>query len=471
MVTEKLSPSLALLACVAGLGCTSTSVRSDVRSVADVTHLPIAAVADTDVDPALPREARALLDKPLDLDATVRIAVVANRELRAELRELGIPRGRVVQAGVLPNPTFEIELLPERTSAYSLRAEYDLTGLVLAPMRADAAAPQLAAARYQAAASVVDLGYAARAAFYAAQAAEQRLELANRWLDAFAASRDAAKAIAGAGNIRALDFDTQDAAYQEARADVAGLELASKEAHEALARLLALHGNDLTFTLAGTLPPVPATLQVPDALETLVLRASFDLSSRKSQLEAVGKSAGLARTEGWLPDVAVDVHVLEPRTGVTGVGDATGYGAGVRFTVPLFDRKQGTTAAREAEFDGLLERYYGAAIDLRSHTRVLQARLVTAHARALLYQNTLVPLRSRLMAGTLLQYNAMQLSVFRLLQARRDELASMLAEVEAQRAYWTTKAAFDAVVAGGHVPMMGSDAIQAMRSGDTAGGD
>ena len=109
MVIENASRAFAALVCVGALGCTSTSVRSDTRTVADVTHLQVAAVADADVDPELPQEAKTLLRKPLDVDSAVRIAVVANRDLRAELREMGIPRGRLVQAGLVPNPTFEID--------------------------------------------------------------------------------------------------------------------------------------------------------------------------------------------------------------------------------------------------------------------------------------------------------------------------------------------------------------------------
>ena len=470
MRTDRLLLPTALLLTFGGLGCVSTSTRSDTRSIADVTHMPIAAVADADVDPELPPEARALLDKPLDADAAVRIAVVANRDLRAELREMGIPRGRLVQAGVLPNPTFEVEILPERTSAYSLRAEYDLTALLLAPIRARAAAPDLDAARYEAAASVVDLGYHVRAAFYAAEALDEKLAIANRWLDAFAASRDAARAISGAGNIRKLDFETQDAAYQEARADVAEIDLATNAAHEALARVLALHGTELGFTLVGPIAPVPSALDVPDALETRVLKASFDLQAKKSQLEGVGRSAGLARAEGWIPDITVDAHVLEPRAGVTGVDAQTVYSGGARVTVPIFDHKQGTAAARDAEFDGLLERYYGAANSLRSHTRVARAHLTTAHDRALLYQNNVVPARERVTKESILQYNAMQISIFRLLQARREELASQLAYVEAKRDYWTARAAFDALLAGGRASAGGEQAM-ALSTHDTSGGD
>lgn len=471
MLTERLSRGLILALVIAGApGCASTSVRSDTRSVAGLTRAQIADVADADVDPELPAEARALLEKPLDVESALRIALISNRELRAELREMGIPRGRLVQAGLVPNPSFEVELLPERTSAYSLRVEYDLTGLILAPIRARAAGPEVDAARLETAGSVVDLGYHVRAAFYAVVAAQEQLAIANRWLDAFAASRDAARAITGAGNVRKLDFEVQDASYQEARVEVADIELAANEAREALTRVLALHGSETGFTVAATLPPLPPALEIPDGLETRVLRASFDLQAKKSRLEAVGRSAGLARVEGWLPDIVVDGHVLEPRAGVAGLDANTVYSGGVRLSVPIFDRKQGAAAGLEAEFDGLLERYYGAANDLRSRARISRAHLTTAHGRALLFQNGILPTRSRVTQESILQYNAMQISVFRLLLARRDELSAQLAEIDAKRAYWTARAALDALLAGGRVPPDDDHATK-LKSEAGTGGD
>lgn len=127
--------------CAVLAGC--TSIRPDLRYVEDATQVRTADVT-ADVDPSVPREAKDLLAKPLDADAAVRIALLDNRELRATLREMGVARGQLVQASVLPNPVVEVEALPERTSNFELRAEYDVTGLVLAPIRARAAAPESA---------------------------------------------------------------------------------------------------------------------------------------------------------------------------------------------------------------------------------------------------------------------------------------------------------------------------------------
>ena len=195
-----------------------------------------AAVADVEVDPVASEEAHRMLGEPLTADAAVRVALLNNRELRATLRELGVARGRLMQAGVLPNPTVEVELQPERNSRFELRVEYDLTSAILAPRRARAAAPELTAARFHAAGAVVALGYHVRVAFYRVQASEQQLALAQRMLDTHAAGRDAARAMYAAGNVPELNVASMEVAYERARITVAELELAVATAREALHR-------------------------------------------------------------------------------------------------------------------------------------------------------------------------------------------------------------------------------------------
>ncbi len=433
-------------------GCASTSTARDLGRVRDLTNVErIASVSEPEVESGLARDVQKLMAQPLTPDAAIRVALLNNRELRATLRELGVTRGRFVQAGLLPNPVVEAELLPEQDSDLELRVEYEITEAVLAPLRRRALEPELEAARYRASAAVVELGYRVRTAVIALQAAEQRLALAQRNLDALAAGRDAVTALLEAGNLPMLDAASQVAEYERARVRVAEVELELAAEREQLQRLLGLSGEATQWTLAAPLSPAPDAPPAPTRLETRALRASFDLAEVRFRLESLARRAGLARTEGWLPDVVIDVHALH-RTAdePAAAGDASAwrYGAGVSVTVPLFDRRQGDVLARTSEFDALMERYIGAAIDLRSRMRESSARLRSAHARAKQYQDVILPAQRRVTEQTLLQYNAMQIGVFQLLEARRAELDIELAYIETLREYWSASAVLDAGLAG-----------------------
>ena len=438
---------------LAAAGCVSSSIDTDVRRVRELTrieHLPD--VVDRDVDPLAAQDARRLLAQPLDADAAVRVALLDNRELRASLRELGIERGRWLQASVLPNPTVEVELVPEREADLELRVEYDISHALFTPSRSASAAPALAAARYRVAGEVVELGARVRAALDALQAAQQRLALAQRALDAWAAGRDAAQAIFDAGNLNQLELAGHEAAYQKQRVSVALLELEVASARERMQRLLGRHGASAGWRVQAALSAVPADPGVPARVETRALRASLELREREQRIESLARRAGLARAQGWLPEVLLDVHGLHGDGEAAPDGDSEWHwGAGISVEVPLFDRDQGTVSELQAELDGQLERYYGLAVDIRSAAREARSRLESAHARARQYQDVIVPAQQRVSEQTLLQYNAMQIGVFQLLQARREQLDVELAYVDTLREYWSARAELEALLAGRRV--------------------
>lgn len=434
--------------------CVSSSIADDVRYVraaAAVERLP--AVADREVDPVTAREAERLLAAPLDAEAAVRVALLDNRELRARLREIGVARGQLIQAGLLPNPRAEAELLPERNSRVELRVEYDVTRALLAPLAARASAPELDAARTRAAAAVVGLAYRVREGFYRLQAAEQSLAIQQRELDALAARHEAAQALVRAGNVTELEVATEEATYERARVGVARSELRVAMERERMQRLLGQHGAATGWRVGGGLAPVSDAPDIAADLERRALTASLALRESRQRLEALGRQAGWTRAAGWIPDVAIDVHGLhgDPDDAAASSGDDWRFGAGVSLEIPLFDRRQGTAAQLEAEFDALLEKYYGFAVDVRSAAREARSRVLSAHARARQYQDVIVPAQRRVTQQTLLQYNAMQIGIFQLLEARAAELRVELEQVETLREYWTAAAELTALLAGGRV--------------------
>ncbi|MDC0710205.1 TolC family protein [Stigmatella sp. ncwal1] len=482
MGADRRVAGLVLLLGVVSPGCVSPSMQSDLARVRELTHLPLPQqMAEArDVSTGFPKEVGQLLQQPLTADAAVRIAFLNNRELRASLRDLGVARGQLLQAGVLPNPQVELELRQQEDPSLpfepqtEIRVEYGLSQAVLSVVRARAARNELEAARYRTAAFVVELGYTVRAAFYAFQAAQQRVAIATQALDAFAAARDASQALFEAGNVPELDVATQDAAYESARATVAQLELEVLERREPLQRLLGLHGEATAWTVTETLPRMAGEEPSFENLERRAVTASLELAETQRRLEGAAQRAGLTRVEGWLPEVSVGV-IAERKSPVAPAHGEWEWGGVLHFTVPLFDRRQGTRSAYEAEFDALMERYQGMAIDVRSAAREARNRVQSTALRARQYQQVLLPARQRVMRQTLLQYNAMQLGIFQVLQVRREQLDAELTYVELLREYWTAHAALEALLAGRRTGAsmggpMGAGGPSSLAGGTEAGG-
>jgi outer membrane protein TolC len=434
-------------------GCVSSSIGDDVQHVRDVTSVAaLPPVADREVDPVAAQEVEHVLSAPLDAEGAVRVALLNNRELRARLREIGVARGRWIEAGTLPNPRAEAELLPERDTRVELRLEYDITRALLAPFAARAAASDVDASRTAAAAAVVGLGYRVRLAFYRLQASEQALALTQRTLDALAARHETAQALLDAGNVSPLELATEEAAYERARIDVARRELGVATDREALQRLLGLHGAATTWQTRGGLPSANEPPALGDDLEKRALLANLPLREQRERLTALARRAGWTRAAGWVPDIAVDVHGLHGDPEPEGGSDADGwrFGAGISLEIPLFDRRQGEATSLDAEFDAGMEGYYGLAIEVRSAAREVRNHLLSAQARARQFQDVILPAQRRVSEQTLLMYNAMQVGIFELLESRQAELQVELEQVETLREYWSAVAALGALLAGEH---------------------
>ncbi|MBK8170233.1 MAG: TolC family protein [Sandaracinaceae bacterium] len=445
-------PFTTLISGVLLTGCVSTAIHNDLPQVRELARTSVPdGVVEGEVNASTDSQVLQALRQPVDVDAAVRIALAGNRELRALFREMGIARGRLLQAGVVPNPVVGVEFLPERNSRFELRVEYDITGLILAPASSRAASSEVDAARFRAAAAVVATGLEARADYYSFVAAEQKLAIAQQALDALAAARDAANAMRASGNAAEFTADVQIAAYERARVGVSEAELEVAHRRETLTRLFGIAGGEVIWHSSGSLPEAEHQLSVPDRVETTAIEASFALKEQRAHLEALGRQAGMASTAGWMPEIVADVHALlghPESTETNSLGDDWRFGAGVDVRLPIFAQNRGMAGALSAEFDAQMERYIGTAVTVRSAAREARNRLVSAHARVRLYADVIVPAQQRVMEQALLQYNAMDLSVFELLNARREQLDVELARVETLAEYWTARAEFESVIAG-----------------------
>jgi cobalt-zinc-cadmium efflux system outer membrane protein len=438
MSTEARVAALAQILLAAS--CASSAPRTNSAHVAQLSRAALTESPSRGDDRAAAEEIHDLLGRPLTADSAVRVAILNNRELRAATHEIAATRGRARQDGALPNPSFQFDLRRPVAREKDFLVEYDLTHALLAPLRSAPGEAEVEAEQLRAAGAAVELGYRVRTAFFAHQAEQQRLAVANRMLDALAAGRDAARALFRAGNVRELDVVAQEAAYEGARASTAEIELEMLERREALQRLLGLHGGATAWTSS---PELPAPEKPPgtEDVEAQAVKASLELAELKRRLDAIARRTRLARAEGWIPDVKIDAHAEQD-------DGRWETGGGATIAIPLFDRRQGALAAHEAEFDAARERYEGTAVEIRSAAREARDRLDSAFRRARQYRDVVVPARRRVVEHALLQFNAMQVSVFELLQFQRELLQAELAAADALRDYWTARAQFDALAGG-----------------------
>ena len=104
-------------------------------------------------------------------------------------------------------------------------------------------------------------------------------------------------------------------------------------------------------------------------------------------------------------------------------------------------------------FDGFMRMSIAPenALNIRAEARAAALRLRAAQERVAYYRQVILPVRQQVLDQTQLQYNAMQVGVFQLLQARQDQVRAGAEYIESLRTYWLARARAEAIAAG-HLP-------------------
>jgi cobalt-zinc-cadmium efflux system outer membrane protein len=405
------------------------------------THWNNGSDADSEVKAAV----AALLGQELTADEAVQIALLNNHDLQAVYEELNLAQADVVQAGLLRNPVFSGEVrfaTDGGGTAVVLDVAQDFVSLLSMPLRKGRAEAAFEAAKVRVTSAVLDAAFEVRIAFYDYQAAEQQAEMRAAVLVAAGASYDLAKRLRAAGNFRELDILNERMLLEQSKVDLARSQMEVTRLRERMNALMGLWGSQTQWRAAARLPLLPEEEVAAVGLEAKAIRASLDLSLLRREAEVAARSAGIAKPFAWLEDADVGVAAERETDGQWTVGPS------LAFPIPLFDQGQASIGAAEARYRQAAERTIARAIEIRSRARAAHAGVVSAYDRARYYERVILPLKQRLVDETQLQYNAMQVSAFQLLQAKRDQITAGAEYVVSIHDYWRAKAALDQILAG-----------------------
>lgn len=397
------------------------------------------AVDATDAD----KLASELLAKPLTEDSAAQIALLKNPMVQAAFERIGLARAELVRAVQLPNPRAEgsVRFYGDHTEV-ELGGSFDLTQALLIAWRDRAASLGMKAASIEAVATTLDLTLEARVALIELRAAQQALELRKTSTFAAAQSVDLAKRMNEAGNVTDLMFLRQEAMYAEARIALDRAELDAIAAKERLLSVLGLWGSEVEITVSGPLQDPPAEETAPKDLEAAAIAASLDLEALRLRYAEAAADGDAALAGSVLPDIELGV------TAETNDQQVWGVGPHVSLGLPLFNQGQGGVASSESRMRSARSTRDGVAVRIRSAARVLGSRVAATGDRARYFKATMLPLRARLVDETLRHYNAMNVSAFELLDAKRQQLDTSVAYLATLRDYWVARANLAQLLAG-----------------------
>lgn len=396
---------------------------------------------------------REALSKPLTADTAVKVALLNSAELQAAFEDVGVARADLVSAWRLPNPAAEaaVRFHDEGRTALDFSVTEDISELVFLPLRVGVANAELDAAKLEAAGKAMDLVFHVRSAFFRYLADQQIVELRGTVLKALEASAATAQALHDAGNITDLDLANEQVVFDEARVNLASAQTNIIASRQQLGALLGLWGNRDTWTAESRLAE-PGDVPLTD-LEAKAVENSIDLRVIRHRYAAAAKRSNLERARGILPE-------LKAGAAIEREDNEWAYGPVAEVEVPLFYQRQGEVGRARAEMrrQGQLLRARG--VQLRSAARTAAMRVAATRDRASYFKNVLLPARQRILNQTQLQFNAMNVTVFQLLLAKRDQVETARLYVEALRDYWLARAEAEQLRSGRltrGAPMLSTD--------------
>lgn len=392
----------------------------------------------------------ALLQKTINVDDAVQIALLNNKGLQASLYALGISESDVVQAGRLPNPKFSM-LYARNNGEYKIEQAltFNLFGLLAAPKVLEIERQNFERIKKNVAIEVLQLAYQTRLAYFNAVAANQHVHYGQQIKESAEASAELASRMVKAGNWNKLEHAREQSFYAEAMLD--GLDAKNQQitTREALSRLLNVSAEKIK--LQSRLPDLPERSVDLKPLEKEAFEQRLDLQAARLETLSLAKSLGLAKVTSFINVLEIGpARVLEGRR-----GDAYKNGVDISFELPLFDWGGAKVARAEATYMQALNRAAQTAINAKSEVDEAHQHYLLSYQIAKQYRDEIVPLRKKVLAENQLRYNGMLISPFVLLADARAQVDSVKTYIEKLNAFWLADTALQMSLVGGIGQMEG----------------
>src|SRR5216110_122311 len=442
-----MSPQLFLLSgTVALVGCAHVDPNPAFRELANTVHLRTGKRVQWNRGTAEDAQAQAavssLLSRPLTAESAVQIALLNNHTLQATYEELGIAQADLVEAGLLRNPIFTFERrFPGQAAEIDLLKEF--IDILLLPLRKRIAAAQFEAAKLRVGHEILKTAAEVRAAFYEHQGDQQLVDLRKTVAEATERSAETALRMQQAGNLRNLDLATEQASHAEAKIELAKAQNEAVQSREKLNKLMGAFGTQTNWTVAPRLSELPGSEVSTAQLESRAIQQRLDLAAARQQFIAEARARGIVRAEAILQGAEFGGHYEHEIE-----GSVHSIGPSVNVPIPIFNQGQPASARSSAKLRQSEQRYLALAADIRSDVRAARDKMLLSRRQVEYFKSTALPTRTRVTEESQLEYNAMQIGPFQLLQAKQEEVKTGADSVEALRDYWVARAELEKAVGG-----------------------
>lgn len=320
------------------------------------------------------------LSDGLTEEEAVLVALWNNAAFQEALTELGVARGDLIQAGLLPNPEavyfFQV---PDKPFKYAL--DLPLEALWLRPIRVAAAERESERVAARLTQLGLDLIRDVRQSYADALLAQGRLEVAEEAVRLRGQIAKLAEARLRAGDISAQEAATARIDALAAEQDAARVRFEAPLAEERLRQWLGLGLDRPPLRLIAALPPAPPQFEL-EPLLAVALRSRPDALAAEQEAAGAAERLRLAKLN-WVRLLGI----LDATSGQNGHE----FGPAFRVTLPLFHQNQGLIARAEAECERADRRRRTVRDQIVLDVRLAHLRLRQARAEMDLLDQSVLP--------------------------------------------------------------------------------
>jgi Outer membrane protein len=336
----------------------------------------------------------------LALPQVIEISLQNNGELKSFREEKGIRDAGKIRAGLLPNPTFELEggtgtltgSSAENSLSLGVSQEFFLAGK--RDKRLAIAEQELEMYRWQLADRERVLRDEVKTAFYDAILAEQRTVLADRSIALNRQLYDVTKERLAAGDIPELEMNlvkVELARSEGARIDV---EKALSQNQAKLWTLMGLSPGEYP-AIAGTLESATSMTKNLADLKQIAHGKRPDLKALEAEKSRGASDIILAQAEG-IPNITAGLALKRDTTAIEvgGVeGKDTAYTIGLKLSmpIPLFDKNQAGVQEARAKRNSTEIRLTAATRNAEREVETAYASFMNAEKVLSLYKSNIIP--------------------------------------------------------------------------------
>ena len=402
---------------------------------------------------AVSEQVRSLVQKKtIGPDVAVQVALLNNKGLQAAYAEIGLSAADVWQEGMLVNPTISVGMIgvePVKTIEGAVVS--NILALATRERRVAVADARFRQAQLRAAEETLRLAADTRRAWVNAVSAWETVSYLNQAQAAADAASELAQKLGETGAFTKTGQAREHVFYAEIVGQTAEARLEARTAKEELTRLMGLWGPDVDYSVPNALPGLPKGAKAKRAIEVEALRNRVDLEIAKLELEALAQSYGLTEATRYVTDLellaGVEVEREESEEG--GTETSTSPILELEFVIPIFDTGKARMRKAELAYMQAANRMAEKAVNIRSEARSAYDSYRSTYDIARHYRSSVVPLRTKIEAESVLTYNGMITNTFELLADTRAKISAIMLSLNAKRNFWLADVNLGTAIHGG----------------------